>query len=98
MSERVPDPVDEAGEEASERIAWFLTGAIIGITAALLYTPKSGKQTRQFLTEQTQQGKDAAAGTAKDILEAGRDMFERGRKLIEDAADLFERGRRLWRG
>jgi exonuclease VII small subunit len=31
-------------------------------------------------------------------VDAGRDVFERGRKLVEDAAELFERGRKLVRG
>jgi hypothetical protein len=32
------------------------------------------------------------------MMEAGRDVFERGRRLVEDAADLFDRGRRLVKG
>src|SRR5690242_8204660 len=97
MSERVPANVPEA-EESSSSIAWFLTGAIIGATAALLYAPKSGKETREFLSEKTQQGRETVTGNTKEILDAGRDMFDRGRRLVEDAADLFERGRRLMRG
>jgi hypothetical protein len=98
MSEQPPDRIEDDLEEGSNRFAWFLTGAIIGLTAALLYAPKSGPQTRAFLNEKSQQGKDAVTEGGREILEAGRDMFERGRKLVEDAADLFERGRRLMRG
>ena len=90
MSERI--------EEGSNTLAWFLTGAVIGATVALLYAPRSGKDTRQFITDKTQQGKDAVTEGSKDILDAGRDMFERGRRLVEDAADLFERGRKLVKG
>ena len=35
---------------------------------------------------------------SEDIVEAGREMFDRGRKLVEDAADLFDRGRKLVKG
>ena len=98
MSERLPDAIENEQDGGTSAIAWFLTGAILGITAALLYAPKSGRDTRQFLTEKTQQGKDAVSESGKEIIEAGRDMFERGRKLVEDAADLFDRGRRLMRG
>jgi gas vesicle protein len=85
-------------EECGNRLAWFLTGVMIGATAALLYAPRSGKQTRQFLTERTHQGREAVTETSKDIADAGVEMFERGRKIVEDAADLFERGRKLVRG
>jgi gas vesicle protein len=85
-------------EEGTSRLAWFLTGVVIGATVAVLYAPKSGKDTRQFISEKTQQGKDAVTETSKDMVEASKEMFDRGRKLVEDAADLFDRGRKLVRG
>jgi gas vesicle protein len=98
MSERIADETEESPAEGSNTLAWFLTGAVIGATVALLYAPRSGKDTRQYITDKTQQGKDAVAEGSQDIMDAGRDMFERGRRLVEDAADLFERGRQLVKG
>jgi gas vesicle protein len=92
------DNYDEEQESSSNTLAWFLTGAIIGATAAILYAPKSGKDTRQFISDKTQQGREAVTETSKDIADAGKEMFERGRKLVEDAAELFERGRKLVKG
>lgn len=79
-------------------VAWFLTGAFIGAGIAILYAPKSGKDTRQFLADKVQQSKDAVAESSNNIVEASKDMFERGRQLVDDAADLFERGRKLVKG
>jgi gas vesicle protein len=93
------DTQDENDVQGSgSNLAWFMTGALIGAAVAVLYAPKSGKDTRQFLTDKTQQGRDAVTETSKDIADASKEMFERGRKLVEDAADLFERGRKLVRG
>jgi len=92
------DTHKEQQEDGGNRIAWFLTGAVIGLTAAFLYAPKSGKETRRFITDKTQQGKQAVTDSTKEIFDASRDIFDRGRKLVEDAADLFDRGRRLMRG
>jgi gas vesicle protein len=89
---------DEAQGQATSNIAWFLTGAFIGAAAAVLYAPKSGKDTRQFIADKTTQGRDAVESTGTDIAEAGRDMFVRGRKLVDDAAELFDRGRKLVKG
>jgi gas vesicle protein len=88
----------DRSEDSSSSVGWFLAGTIIGATAAMLFAPKSGKDTRQFLSDKTVQGKEAVSETSKDIAEAGKEMFERGRKLVEDAAELFERGRKLVRG
>jgi gas vesicle protein len=94
MSEELHD----TQAEWSNRLAWFLTGAIIGAAAAMLYAPKSGKETRQYITDRTQQGREAVTDTSKEIVDASKEMFERGRKLVEDASDLFERGRKLVKG
>jgi gas vesicle protein len=98
MSDYVGNEIDEAEGGKSNSVAWFITGAAIGVTIAMLYAPKAGKDTRQTIADTTQKGKEAVAETGTNIVEASRDMFERGRKLVEDAAELFERGRKLMRG
>jgi gas vesicle protein len=98
MADELPDSPEMNESESMNRIAWFLTGAIIGATVAILYAPKSGRDTRQLLTRRAQEGKDAVAETTMDLVESGKEMFERGRKIVEDAADLFERGRKMVRG
>jgi gas vesicle protein len=85
-------------EETTNTLGWFLAGAVIGAAVAMLYAPKSGKETRQFIADTTQKGKDAVVDSSQSVVDASRDMFERGRKLVEDAADLFDRGRKLVRG
>lgn len=98
MSDDIRIGRESTDSDSYGRLAWFLTGAIIGATVAFLYAPKSGKDTRKYISDVTQQGRDAVSDTSKDIVEASKEMFERGRKLVEDAADLFERGRKLVKG
>jgi gas vesicle protein len=89
---------DETQSPGSNTLAWFLTGALIGATVAILYAPKTGKQTRLYISDKTQQGREAVTGASQDIADSSRELFERGRKLVEDAADLFDRGRKLVKG
>jgi len=89
---------DESQGQATSNLAWFLTGAFIGAAAAVLYTPQSGEETRKYLSDKSQQGRDAVESASQDIADVSKDMFERGRKLVDDAADLFERGRKLVKG
>jgi gas vesicle protein len=79
-------------------IEWFIAGAVAGMAAALLLAPQSGKRTRRFLADKTQQGREAVSETGKDVVDRGKDMVDKGRQLVEDAVDLFERGRKLVRG
>src|SRR5215472_5284357 len=84
-----PADGEEAEGDSSNRIAWFITGVLIGATVAVLYAPKSGKDTRQFIAGKTQSGKDAVSEKSREIADTSREMFERGRKVVEDAAELF---------
>ena len=88
----------ENRDDYASKIAWFLTGAVVGATVAILFAPKSGKETRKMIGHTTQRGKEAVTETGKDLVEAGREMYDRGRKLVDDAAELFERGRKLVHG
>ena len=85
----------ESTDSGSNRLAWFVTGALIGAAVAILYAPKSGKDTRQYISDKS---RDTLGDSGKNFIEAGKDMFERGRQLVDDAADLFEQGRKMVQG
>ena len=97
MSDERAEP-NESHNQASRNVAWFLTGAFIGAAAAILYAPQSGKDTRKYISDKTQMGREAVESASQDIAEVSKDMFERGRRLVDDAAELFERGRKLVKG
>jgi gas vesicle protein len=87
-----------AEKEESGKLGWFMAGAILGGAVALLYAPKAGKETRQFITKKTGEGREALSETGKEVYEKGREIYDKGKQIADDAADLFERGRRLVRG
>jgi gas vesicle protein len=87
-----------AEREEGGKLGWFVAGAVLGGAVALLYAPKSGKETRQFINKKTGEGKEALNQTGKEVVEKSREIFDRGKQIADDAADLFERGRRLVRG
>ncbi len=99
-SEELEIAQEEENEEdqGSNRVAWFLTGVLLGATIAILYAPKSGRVTREYISGEAQRGAEAVTDKTKEFADASRDMFERGRKVVEDAAELFERARKLVRG
>ena len=77
---------------------WFVAGAAIGATVALLYAPKSGRETRRIVRRKAREGSEALSETASDLYEKGRDLYEKGLKVADEAAEMIERGRRLVEG
>ncbi len=76
-------------------VVWFLAGAATGAAIALLYAPKTGKETRKMLNRTTREGRDAVEASGKELMDRGKELYERGRKIADEAAELFERGRKL---
>ena len=75
-------------DDDNGKLVWFFAGAAVGAAIALLYAPASGKQIRRQISKRAEEGR------AK-ISEAGRDLYDKGRKLADDASDLLESGRKL---
>jgi gas vesicle protein len=85
-------------EDAGISLAWFLVGAAVGATIALLYAPQSGRDTRRFISKKTEQSRDAIVDSSKEVLDRGKELYERGREFADEAAELFERGKKAVRG
>jgi gas vesicle protein len=82
MDERDYD--DDRDSGASSVILAFLLGGLTGAAIALLYAPRSGKETRDLLGERV-----------RETAERGRELKEqaigRGRAMIDDAQQYVER-------
>ena len=65
---------------------------------ALLLAPKSGADTRKYLSKTTKDGRQAMEESGRELMERGKELYERGKKIAEDATDLFEKGRKLVQG
>lgn len=81
-----------------DTLVWFLVGAAVGASVALLYAPQSGDRTRRLLGRKFADGRDALSDQGSELLEKSRDLFEKGRKVADDAAELFEKGRSMVKG
>jgi gas vesicle protein len=85
-------------EDNTTKVAWFFAGAAIGAAIALLYAPASGEETRRRIGETASKGKERLGEHSRDIVDKGKELYERGKKMAEDAGELFESGRKLVKG
>jgi gas vesicle protein len=70
---------------AGDRAAFFLLGAAIGATAALLMVPASGAHTRRRLRRQGEEVADYQIDAGKELVDKCEDLYERSGEVIEDA-------------
>lgn len=85
-------------DQDNSRVVWFLAGAAIGATVALLFAPQSGEETRKQIRAKANEGREALGETGRDLAGKSRELFEKGKRLADEAADMFDRGRRMAQG
>jgi gas vesicle protein len=77
---------EDRNSGASGIILSFLMGGLTGAALAILFAPRSGKETRELLGDKIREGQ-----------EKSRDLRERastkGREILEDASDYVERAK-----
>jgi HAD superfamily hydrolase (TIGR01509 family) len=78
----------------SSNTFYFLIGLGIGAAAGILYTPKSGPKTREFLRSKSQQGASYVKQTASDAIDLARqkadDLRQTAAEAIDHAAQIVE--------
>jgi gas vesicle protein len=77
---------DERGGGTSGVVLSFLVGALSGAALAILFAPRSGRETRELLGEKIRE-------TTERSKRASEQALERGREAAEDAARYLERQR-----
>jgi gas vesicle protein len=85
-------------DSENSQVVWFLAGAAIGATVALLFAPASGKETRRRIARKASEGREYVEDVAGDIADKGREYYEKGQRLADEAAEMFERGRKMVKG
>ena len=77
---------DDHNGGASGIVLSFLVGALSGAALAVLFAPRSGRETREMLGEKLRE-------TSERGRQAGEQALERGRATADEAARYVERQR-----
>ncbi len=88
---------EERGNDAAGYLGWFFLGAIAGAAAAVLLTPKTGREARELLAEHSGDLFKRAQVAAGEAQTRAGDLFDKGREYFEEQAQrlssAFEAGR-----
>jgi gas vesicle protein len=84
-------------DNAGAKISYFLVGVGIGAIVGILFAPKSGEETREYLSQKADEGKEYAQKKARELRERADDLVERGKQVAgrqkDQIAAAVEAGR-----
>src|ERR1700735_3424831 len=74
---------------AGSKISFFLVGLGIGALVGILFAPKSGEETREFLSQKADEGREYAQRKAQELRERAEDLVERGKNVATRQKDTI---------
>lgn len=99
---------EERSTATSGIVLSFILGGLTGAVLAILFAPRSGKETRELLGEKIREGaergrqlKDRIVAKGREVMEEASDYAEKQRDALERRKDRFaaavEAGRKAYR-
>ncbi len=87
-------------ENGASKVAFFLAGMGVGAVLALLFAPKSGKETRDFLTEKAEEGRDYVASRGRDLRKQAEEVVDKAKDVVskqkEQLSAALEAGKQAY--
>jgi gas vesicle protein len=76
-----------ADNSAGSKVSFFLVGLGIGSLIGLLFAPKSGEDTRDYLSGKADEGREYAQRKARELRERAEDLIERSKEIMARQKD-----------
>ena len=69
-------------DNAGSKVSFFLVGLGIGALIGILFAPKSGEETREYLANKAEEGREYAQKKARELRERAEDLIERSKGVV----------------
>ncbi|HWY27252.1 MAG TPA: YtxH domain-containing protein [Candidatus Angelobacter sp.] len=69
-------------DNVGSKVSVFLVGLGIGALIGILFAPKSGEDTREYLSSKADEGRDYAQKKARELRERAEDLIERSKEIM----------------
>jgi gas vesicle protein len=87
--------------EDDNKLSYFFLGLGLGVAVGVLFAPKSGAETRDFLRSKAEEGTDYVKEQAGTLKETAAEALERSKQTIqkhkENLASAVEAGKQAYR-
>lgn len=74
-------------DNVGSKVSFFLVGVGIGALLGVLFAPKSGEETRDYLAKRADEGREFAQRKARELRERADDLIERGKDVAAKKRD-----------
>jgi gas vesicle protein len=71
------------------KVSFFLIGLGIGSLVGVLFAPRSGEETRDYLSSKADEGRDYAQKKARELRERAEDLLERSKEIMGRQKEAF---------
>ena len=76
-------------DNVGSKVSFFLVGLGIGALIGILFAPKSGEETREYLSQKADEGREYAQRKARELRERAEDIIERGKEVAVRQKDTL---------
>ena len=76
-------------ENGGSKVGFFLAGLGIGAVVALLFAPRSGKETRDIIVQKAEEGRDFVVTKTEEIRKQAEDAVEKGKDMVSKQKELL---------
>lgn len=84
-------------DNVGSKVSYFLVGLGVGALVGVLFAPKSGEDTREYLSKRAEDGRDFAQRKARELRERADDLIEKSKDIAsrkrESISAAVEAGR-----
>jgi gas vesicle protein len=84
----------------ASKIAFLLAGMGIGAILALLFAPKSGKETRDYLAQKAEEGRGYVSAKGRDLRKQAEETVEKAKDVVakqkEQLSAALEAGKQAY--
>ena len=69
-------------DNVGSKVSYFLVGLGVGALMGVLFAPKSGEETREYLSKRADDGREFAQKKARELRERAEEMIERSKEIM----------------
>jgi gas vesicle protein len=79
-------------EKIDSTAGYFLAGLAIGSLVGIVFAPKSGEGSREYLSKKLKEGSKHARKKARELRERADDLVDRGKELVNETKEQIATG------
>jgi len=87
--------------EEGSKLSYFAFGLGLGLAVGVLFAPKSGEETREYIRARADEGKDYLRQRGDELRDKAGDALDRGRTVVnrqrENLSAAVEAGKQAYR-